>query len=119
MRLSICAPLLALAVLNGCGGSSTAPSKSFPHVEYRVDGTATQGSMTYSNATEGTEQVTANLPWSIAFTATKESEFVYISAQNQNSTGTVHVSILLDGVLFKEASSTGAFVIATASGSTP
>jgi hypothetical protein len=41
-------------------------------------------------------------------------EFVYISAQNNQDN--VTVKIIVDGDTFKESTSTGAYVIATASG---
>lgn len=122
-RFRFLGALATLAFLSACGGGGGGQDGPGPtklvSVEYRVDGTATQGAMTYSNASEGTSQVTANLPWNVKFTSTKAGQFVYISAQNQNDTGSVHVSIFLNGTLYKESISSGAFVIATASGSTP
>lgn len=54
--------------------------------------------------------------WSKSFNASS-GEFVSISAQNKNSSGAVIVKIIVNGKVFKEATSTGNSVIATASGS--
>jgi hypothetical protein len=54
--------------------------------------------------------------WNYEF-AGDEGQFLYISAQNNNSSGTVKVRIDVDGKTFKSGSSTGAYVIATATGS--
>jgi hypothetical protein len=85
-------------------------------LEYRVTGS--RASLTYSNCTAGTSQVgAANLPWSFTCSSVPTGQFVYISAQNTGDSGTVTVSIYKRGVLYRTSSSTGAFVIATASGS--
>jgi hypothetical protein len=55
---------LLLLCLAGCGGSYGSGPSNVHAVEYRVSGTTSSAAMTYSNATEGTEQVTSNLPWS-------------------------------------------------------
>jgi hypothetical protein len=103
---------LAVLFLPGCGSSAD----SVDSVTYRVDGTATSVAITYSNSSEGTSQITTNTPWSYSFEKPTAGQFLYVSAQNQNETGTVHVSITRNGTLFKEATSSGAFVIATATG---
>lgn len=56
------------------------------------------------------------VPWSLKFKG-KTGKFVYISAQNQFSSGTVKCEILLDGKVVKEAESEGGYVIASCSGS--
>lgn len=84
---------------------------------YKVDGTATDVAITYANSAEGTSQITTKSPWTYSFERPKAGQFLYVSAQNQNATGTVHVSITRNGTLFKESTSSGAYVIATASGS--
>lgn len=91
-------------------------SVASPALEYRVTGS--RASLTYSNCTAGTSQVgAANLPWSFTCSSVPSGQFVYISAQNTGDSGTVTVSIYKRGVLYRTSSSTGAFVIATASGS--
>lgn len=85
-------------------------------LEYRVTGS--RASLTYSNCSAGTSQIgAANLPWSFTCTSIPTGQFLYISAQNTGDSGTITVQIYKRGVLYRESSSTGAFVIATASGS--
>lgn len=104
---------LSLVALAGCGGSS---GPSLPSVTYNVSGSAREVAVTYANASEGTSQATVSVPWSHSFTCTKSGQFLYISAQNQGQTGTVTVRITKSGTTYKESTSSGAFVIATASG---
>ena len=87
-----------------------------PAVVYKLDGTAQEVNVTLSNDTGGTEQYTdVTLPKKYTYTSFDDS-FTYISAQNQGASGTVTVSIYVNGELFKTSSSSGAYVIATASG---
>lgn len=126
-----CGVLLALAIIIlfvwifTCGGdsSSTTPSYSGPVVVYEITGTAEKVSITLSNATGGTEQSQVplkfgktSIPWQESYYSFP-SHFLYISAQNQGEYGTVTVSIYVKGKLFKTSTSSGAYVIATASGS--
>lgn len=75
--------------------------------------------ITYENKDGGTEQKSSvSSSWSYSFTG-ESGQFVYISAQNNNQSGSVTVKIIRDGSAFKEATSSGAYVIATASGSLP
>ena len=87
-----------------------------PSVVYKIDGSAEEVDVTLSNATGGTEQYTGvSLPHKYSYSSFSD-DFVYISAQNQGEYGTVRVYIYVDGDLFKTSSSSGAYVIATASG---
>ena len=45
-----------------------------------------------------------------------KGDFVYLSAQNNGDYGYITVEIYVNGMLFKSSSSTGGYVIATASG---
>lgn len=93
-----------------------APSR--PSIEYRVTGTASMVSVTYATAGGGTAQVgTATLPWSTSFKCEKAGDFLYVSAQNRGTTGTVTVTIYKDSASYKTTTSSGSFVIATAEGS--
>jgi hypothetical protein len=86
-------------------------------MEYSVTGTASSVDITYVNEDGGTSQISdATVPWSYSFTGI-EDNFVYISAQNNGKTGTVTVTIYKSGKKFKSGTSTGAYVIASASGS--
>jgi hypothetical protein len=89
---------------------------TIPAVVYKIDGSAEEVDVTLSNPTGGTEQYSSvSLPYKYSYYSFSD-DFVYISAQNQGEYGTVRVSIYVDGELFKTASSSGAYVIATASG---
>jgi len=86
-------------------------------VEYRISGTAQKVDVTLSNSSGGTEQYDdVSVPHSYKYRDFYDS-FVYISAQNQGQSGSVTVSIYHKGNLFKTSTSSGAYVIATASGS--
>lgn len=93
------------------------PLDSSIDVEYKVTGTAETVSITYENSDGGCSQESdVSIPWSYSFTG-ESGDFVYISAQNQGETGSVTVTIKTDGDVFKQSTSEGAYVIATASGS--
>jgi hypothetical protein len=104
-------PFIALLLaLTGC-------KKEYPKpVEYVV--TCGSCDLTYANSGGDTEQRSITSSWTYPFKGEKD-QFLYISAQNNNSSGTVTVVINVDGAKFKNASSTGGYVIATASGSLP
>lgn len=83
-------------------------------IKYEVSGTAKTVSITMNNATGGTEQFSeVPTPWSETFKM--KSGFLYISAQNQTSSGTVTVKIYVDGKVTQQSTSEGEYVIATAS----
>lgn len=85
-------------------------------VTYKVTGTTASASVTYENATGGTEQVAGvTLPWSKSFKA-KGGSFLYLCAQNQNANGDLTVEIDVDGTPRKSATASGAYVIADTNG---
>jgi len=105
--------LIAMLLLLNCDN----PLDSSIDVKYKVTGTAETVDITYENRDGGTSQeADVEVPWSYSFTG-HPGDFVYISAQNQGSTGTVTVTILTDGDVVKTSTSEGAYVIATAHGS--
>jgi len=110
-RLCIC--FLGLAFSLGC---DTLTGTS--NIEYRVTGFNIQRvSLTYESEGGGTAQISnSTVPWSYAFKA-KEGDFLYISAQIVEGTGSVTVSILDGGDMWKTTSSSGFASIATVSGS--
>jgi hypothetical protein len=115
MKIFSCLALILLLALMGCKDNEPAGPETY-QVKYSVTGSATKVDITYENEDGGTSQVAgASVPWSYSFTGEK-GDFVYISAQNQDSTGTVTVTIYRDGDTFKTSTSSGAYVIATASG---
>ncbi|MBA7638822.1 hypothetical protein ES703_46478 [subsurface metagenome] len=86
-------------------------------VIYEITGTADRVDVTLNNASGGTEQYDdVRLPQRYAYSSFTDW-FLYISAQNQGEYGTVRVAIYLNGKVVETASSSGAYVIATASGS--
>lgn len=105
---------LLLFLLFSCDKNPLGP-KSYS-VKYEVAGSASRVDITYENADGGTSQIgNAHVPWSMTFSR-KEGSFVYISAQNQGSSGSITVTIYRNGSRFKTSTSSGAYVIATASG---
>lgn len=86
-------------------------------VEYKITGSASQVDITYENEDEGTSQESnVSVPWTYSFKG-QPGQFVYVSAQNQGQSGSVTATINTDGEKFKSSTSSGAYVIATASGS--
>lgn len=124
--------LLVAAVLAiaGCSSSTSLPdADEFDYrptlrtVLYEVEGTATGASLTIATPS-GTRQVS-----DAAVPVTREAsgerglemtvapgEFLYISAQNNHDTGTITCRITVDGVVISENSSSGAYAIASCSG---
>lgn len=108
--------LLALTLLTTLLASGCDSITGASNIEYRVSGTATRVSLTYETE-GGTSQVASvALPWSYSRRATK-GDFLYISAQIVQGTGTVTTSIYKGSDLFKTSSSSGFASIASASGS--
>lgn len=106
------------ALVAGCNKSESGPSESSGPVKYRVSGTTARASLTYSNASGGTSQVSgATLPWAYDIASAKSGQFLYISAQNDLATGCLTAEIYKGTALFKTSTSCGAYVIASASGS--
>lgn len=72
--------------------------------------------ITIENENGGTSQYSdVSSPWTYSFTS-KSGKFVYVSAQNNQSSGSVVTDITVDGNIFKHGSSSGAYVISTSSG---
>ncbi len=121
--------LLVLSLV-GCSVEISAPLSTFPEVVYKVSGTAITVNVTLNNASGGTEQYGDVqlvfegadgyewVPVTYSYSSFTDN-FLYISAQNQGEVGSVRVDIYVNGQLFKTSRSSGAYVIATASGSRP
>jgi len=114
--------ILLSLILFACESNPKEPDDPEPTtatVKYEVTGTAQTVDITLSNKEEGTSQFgDVSVPWSMSFVAPR-GNFVYLSAQNQGQTGTVICTIYINGDQFKSSTSSGAYVIATASGSIP
>lgn len=81
--------------------------------------TCTTGTMdiTIEDKDGGTAQFNGvSSPWIYSFTS-KYKTFVYVSAQNNQSIGTVTTEIKVNGKVWKNGTSSGAYVISTSSGS--
>lgn len=99
--------LLLAILLAGCA----------PSVDYVIEGTAQRVDITYENGSGNAEQLSdVPLPWEYSFDGAS-GDFLYISAQNQGETGSVTCNIYVNGVLEETSTSSGRFVISTASGS--
>ncbi len=107
--------LMCGLALSACGGESESKPKTYS-VTYSVSGVNTNSaSLTYQNSGGGTSQEVVTLPWSKVIIA-KPGDFLYVSAQNKNGVGSVTSTITVDKTVFKISTSTGAYVIATATG---
>lgn len=86
---------------------------------YEVSGTSGDYNVTLEASPSGTEQYSnVGNDWWYKWEQTGNNpRFLYISAQNQNDFGTVIVKIIRDGITIATNSSSGAYVIATSSGS--
>jgi len=77
-------------------------------VEYRVIGTARRARIIYASTIHGTTELTTGLPWFASFRTNNDRIFVSLYAKAEEI-GTVRTQILVDGVLFREASTDGFF----------
>jgi len=107
--------VVGIATLVAVMSCSIAPTV----VLYKVSGTALTVDVTYENSSGGTSQVSGvSLPWQYQFSVTGSAyHFLYVSAQNSGSSGSVTSEIYVDGKVDKSSTSSGAYVIATSSSS--
>lgn len=88
-------------------------------VEYSVSCSPPGFDITYENEGGNTEQKDISSgSWQTSFSGTSGA-FVYISAQANNENASISVEISFKGKVIEEATSSGDYVIATASGSLP
>ena len=108
ITLIIC--FIALFSIGATCDSSTSPVR----VEYEITGTASTVFVTLNNATGGTEQF-SNISVPHTFTFENYTHwFFYVSAQNEGDSGSVTVTIYVDGEVVATSTSSGAYVIASA-----
>ena len=109
--------LLILPSFSGGGGASSSkkPRPTTYKVEYRVSGSSSEASLTYQNKSGGTDQKLVSLPWKYSFSGSP-GDFLYLSAQNQQSYGTVKTEIKLNGAVVQSAESNDEYGIASVSG---
>jgi len=85
-------------------------------VEYEVCGSAYTVDVTYENSAGTTSrEYGVGVPWSYSFSA-DPGDYVYISAQNTGSYGSVTVAIWVDGEIYEAETSESAYCVATARG---
>ena len=83
---------------------------------YEVTGSSNDFSVTIQNAYDDTQQWNSvSSGWKYNWTQTGR-RWLYVSAQNNKSTGNVTVSIYMDGKLLKTNTSYGGYTIATVDG---
>ena len=88
-------------------------------VKYEVTCSPSGFDITYENSSGNTEQKDISSGnWSTTFTSSSGA-FVYISAQAGHENATITSKIYYEGELIETATSSGDYVIATASGSLP
>src|SRR5580700_2841190 len=120
-RISLAGVVLALAVL-GVGlavyRSETVPPRQYvtagpsqtndvsERVTYKVTGSAARASLTYKNASGGTEQKNEGLPWTLTFDAPLGT-ILYVSAQKEgdDDSGMVVAKIYVETGLLQQAES--------------
>jgi hypothetical protein len=112
-----------VGVLGACSATSDDDGDGGVTVFYTVsDSAGSELSLTYTNADGNTEQrkvtVEALSPWELKLEM-ERGDFVYISAQRGDGTGTVRCTITAGGERIERAESEGEFVIASCSGSVP
>lgn len=89
-------------------------------IEYRISGTAPGADITIVNAQGNIEQASGRANNQRIYLGPVESgEFVSISAQNVDDSGTITCEILADGEVISEATSAGAYVIASCDATVP
>lgn len=92
-------------------------------VEYFIDGTAVSASITTQTPTGTSQQANVDVPLTTTSggrglrACFDHGEFVYISAQNDGSTGNLQCRIDVEGVTISSNTSSGAYSIATCDGS--
>lgn len=92
------------------------PEPDEPELQYWVNSDCGEVSITYATAGGGTAQRDFGNGVVYESDSFSSGDFVYISAQNQCDSGDVTVRIYKRGRIYRETSSSGAYVIATASG---
>jgi hypothetical protein len=114
---------LLFFALVGCIDIENGGKKNFKvaRIKYKITGTASSASITLTNPNGGIEQYDIKLPGSYAFSVPiKRGSFDYyhamLSAQNNGSRGSVTVTIYVNGKIFRTATSSGAYVIASTDG---
>jgi hypothetical protein len=129
LRTTLLAVLIGgvAVTLTACGASGTSAT-SFqndgPDIEvvYEVTGTATGVDITMEGVSGTSQQSDVAVPLTNQsgkpglHLSKKSGDFLYISAQNNDDTGSVTCTIKADGKVISTVTSNGAYTIATCSG---
>lgn len=102
------------ALLTACGGGD---EDEFFDVHYEVTGTTDRANWTIAYFDGSVGQYTLPVPYKTSPLLFRKGDFVYLSAQNDRSSGSVTATIWVNGSRWKQVTSSGAYVIATVSGS--
>ena len=102
---------IALPLLTSCEAKTV-------NVRLETGGTAATYTVTYRNATGAVEQRDIQGDWSYEFQS-RQGELVTLRAVNKTTAGTVSCRVLIDGVVFKEGESEGAFKLVDCTGLIP
>ncbi|MDR0274123.1 MAG: hypothetical protein LBI48_02045 [Burkholderiaceae bacterium] len=108
--------VVCAGMLTGCGGGDDRPREY--KVTYEVSGLGTMvtpAALITLQSSSGTYQITTKLPYTYGPVTRHEGDFLYVSAQNINASGSIYVSISADGKSIASGSSYAAYGIATAS----
>ena len=118
--LGLVVVLVGMFLIVGSGRPSVptpVPAPQTVIVTYEVGGARYKADITINNATGGTEQKTVDIPWHTKF-RTNVGQFLYVSAQiDSDRDSEVTCKILVNDRVIQQASSKGAFAIASCSGS--
>jgi hypothetical protein len=122
-KIIVCILVLCVLLLTCC--DSLLPWNGSYSAKYVVTGTAPTVNLTIENSSGGTSQYSSKtLPWEYEFSGSVSNygyDFLYVSAQNNSSSGSVTAQIYVkksnenDYSLWKTSTSNGSYVIATAS----
>lgn len=109
--------MILLLFLTGCSSYQVPDQDLSRKVIYTATCNSGVMDITIENENGGVSQFSdVSSPWTYAFTS-EIYKFVYISAQNQQSSGTITTEIKVNGIVWKNGISSGAYVISTSSGS--
>ena len=91
-------------------------------IAYRVTGTIPNTKITYFSSTQGTTQLSTDLPWAISYQTGELHPFLYLAADTPLDNfvdGSLVVQVFVNGALFREARGSGFTVSVAASGEVP
>ncbi len=107
--------IFALLLITILVGSNTA-CKRYDNVTYEVTGDAESVDVMVTNDNGGTEQYNdVPLPWRMDYGGYDDS-YVYLYAYNRSESGAVHLSIYVNGQLFKTSNCSGPYCNAVVTG---